>query len=33
MLDGAIDVTVGETVEQEGFAYADLFRPPVQAAG
>ncbi len=32
MLDGAIDVTVGETVEREGFAYADLFSPPLPAA-
>ena len=32
MLDGAIDVTVGETVEREGFAYADLLASKPQAA-
>ena len=31
MLDGVIDVTVGETVEREGFAYADLVPSGAQA--
>ena len=33
MLDGVIDVTVGETVEREGFAFADLVKSRPRADG